>query len=373
MHPHHRVILRALAHRHRLVRQIRQPQHQLVPRRLRFRRLLVQLRDPVAQVAGFLLLRLGLRDFLLAHQRADFFGHALALGLERFDLAQQLAPLLVQLEQLVNAGLIPCPARRQALAHKIRPFTNQFDVEHRRIIGATRLAARRKGASLACRGLALVARHRHANPITQALARFLSEVDPRADAIDSRFRPSEFGFLSAFGLRTSDLPRRFRLCTFASSGSDSSHRPNEYADPSPALPGRVASLHLHPPEPGTPLQAVEAVEVIAGRGIQDDTRYFGRLSRDTGQPTRRQVTLIEREQIAEHAAALRLPSIPPGVVRSNIETMGINLISLLGHEVEIGSALLLLHTPRAIPARRWTPFARALRALMMNSRQGVAR
>ena len=140
--------------------------------------------------------------------------------------------------------------------------------------------------------------------------------------------------------------------------------------PSPALPGRVASLHLHPAEPSTPLQAVEAVEVIAGRGVQDDTRYFGRLSRDTGQPTRRQVTLIEREQIAEHAAALRLPSIPPGVVRSNIETMGINLISLLGHEVEIGGALLLFYAPRD-PCAKMDAICQGLRALMMNSRQGV--
>ena len=139
--PHHRVILRALPDRHRLVGQIRQPQHQLIPRRFRFRRLLVQRRDAVAQVAGLLLLSLCLRDLLLAHQRADLFRHALALGLKRFDLAQQLAPLLVQLQQFVNAGLIPCPARRQALAHKIRPFTNQFDVEHRRIIGATSSAA----------------------------------------------------------------------------------------------------------------------------------------------------------------------------------------------------------------------------------------
>src|SRR5512139_1882058 len=99
---------------------------------------------------------------------------------------------------------------------------------------------------------------------------------------------------------------------------------------SPALPGRVASLHLHPTESGATMQAIETVEVVAGQGIQNDNRYFGRLSRDTGHPTRRQVTLIEREQIAEHAAALRLPSIPPGAVRSNIETTGINLIALLG-------------------------------------------
>ena len=123
------------------MRQIRQPQHQLVPGRLRLRRLFIQRRDPVAQVAGFLLLGLGLGEFLLAHERADLLGHALALGLERFDLAQQLAPQLVAREHLVNAGLIPCPARRQALAHEIRLFANQFDVEHRRIIFRVRAAA----------------------------------------------------------------------------------------------------------------------------------------------------------------------------------------------------------------------------------------
>ena len=142
------------------------------------------------------------------------------------------------------------------------------------------------------------------------------------------------------------------------------------ATTSPALPGRVASLHLHPAEPGAPLQAVEAVELIASRGIQGDTRYFGRLSRDTGQPTRRQVTLIEREQIAEHAATLDLPSISPGAVRSNIETTGVNLIALLGREVEIGSAVLLLHSPRD-PCAKMDAICQGLRALMMHNRQGV--
>jgi len=142
------------------------------------------------------------------------------------------------------------------------------------------------------------------------------------------------------------------------------------ATTSPTLPGHVASLHLHPAEPGTPLQAVDAVELVAARGIQGDTRYFGRLSRLTGQPTHRQVSLIEREQIAEHAATLSLPAIPPGAVRSNIETTGINLISLLGREVEIGSAVLLLHSPRD-PCAKMDAICQGLRALMMDSRQGV--
>src|SRR5215208_5317992 len=90
--------------------------------------------------------------------------------------------------------------------------------------------------------------------------------------------------------------------------------------------GRVASLHLHPLGAGEPLLSVEMIEIVAGKGIVGEPRYFGRMSRRSGQPSRRQVSLIEREQIAEHAAALGLQKISPGVVRSNVETEGINLI-----------------------------------------------
>ncbi len=142
------------------------------------------------------------------------------------------------------------------------------------------------------------------------------------------------------------------------------------ATDSPAPPGRIVSLHLHPQEPGAPLQKVEAVEAVQGKGLLNDTRYFGRLSRDTGQPTRRQVSLIEREQIAAHATALGLPSIPPGVVRSNVETTGLNLIALLGREVEIGEALLLFYAPRE-PCAKMDAICQGLRALMKDNRQGV--
>ena len=68
--------------------------------------------------------------------------------------------------------------------------------------------------------------------------------------------------------------------------------------------GRVASLHLHPVKAGDRLQAVEVIEVIQAKGILDEPRYFGRLSRKTGELSKRQVTLIEREQISQHAADL---------------------------------------------------------------------
>jgi MOSC domain-containing protein YiiM len=134
--------------------------------------------------------------------------------------------------------------------------------------------------------------------------------------------------------------------------------------------GRVASIHLHPPQPGVPLEAVNHVRVIQSKGIEGEPRYFGRVNRDTGQPSRRQVTLMEREQIAEHAAALNLESITPGAVRSNIETSGINLIAAIGKEIEIGEAVLFLYARRD-PCEKMAAICGGLRELMMNSRQGV--
>ena len=137
-----------------------------------------------------------------------------------------------------------------------------------------------------------------------------------------------------------------------------------------AASGRVASLHLHPAKPGEPLQQVDAIEVVADNGILGEPRYFGRISSSAGKPTRRQVSLIEREQIAEHAAALGLETIPPGAVRANIETLGISLIELAGQPIEIGEAILLICEPRT-PCERMDAVCLGLRALMENNRQGV--
>ena len=80
--------------------------------------------------------------------------------------------------------------------------------------------------------------------------------------------------------------------------------------------------------------------------------------------------MIEREQIAEHAAALGMSSIPPGAVRSNIETTGLNLIALLGRDIELGEAILRLYAPRD-PCAKMDALCQGLRERMMNSRQGV--
>ena len=131
--------------------------------------------------------------------------------------------------------------------------------------------------------------------------------------------------------------------------------------------GRVASLHIHPPAAGEPLLEVQEFNLVAEKGIAENQRYFDRVN--FGKPSKRQVTLIEREVIDQHAAALGA-QFDPGQVRSNIETTGIDLISLIGHEVQVGEAVLLLIEPRT-PCHKMDALAPGLRALMENSRQGV--
>jgi MOSC domain-containing protein YiiM len=134
--------------------------------------------------------------------------------------------------------------------------------------------------------------------------------------------------------------------------------------------GRVASLHLHPEKAGASMQAVESFEVVAEKGIAGNGRYFGRVSRSTGQPSKRQLSLMEREQIAEHAATLGLPVLPAGAVRANIETTGIDLIAFIGREVQIGGAVLYFYEART-PCEKMDRICQGLRSLMENRRQGV--
>jgi MOSC domain-containing protein YiiM len=133
--------------------------------------------------------------------------------------------------------------------------------------------------------------------------------------------------------------------------------------------GTVESLHLHPEVSGEALRAVNEVFAEAGKGLMGDARVFGR-KRKLGLPSLRQVSLIAREEVARHAAALGLPSIPPGAVRSNIETTGIELVSFLGREMEVGEAVLLIYEART-PCWKMDRITPGLQAMMSQGRQGV--
>lgn len=135
-------------------------------------------------------------------------------------------------------------------------------------------------------------------------------------------------------------------------------------------PGVVASLHLHARKGGDPLRSVAAVEAIAGKGLVGDHRYFGRLRRHTGQPSARQVTLIEREVLAEHARQLGCAPLQPGDARANIETEGIDLAGMVGQGLRVGTLLLRIVQHRD-PCAKMDALRPGLRARMHPPCQGV--
>ncbi len=134
--------------------------------------------------------------------------------------------------------------------------------------------------------------------------------------------------------------------------------------------GRVASLHLHPNQTGDFFKAVEYFNLEIHKGIVENPRYFARRSRN-GDLSKRQVSLIAREQITQHAEHLGLGQLEPGIVRSNIETAEIDLITLIGEHIQIGeSAVLFLYEART-PCFKMDKIATGLKDLMANGRQGV--
>lgn len=131
----------------------------------------------------------------------------------------------------------------------------------------------------------------------------------------------------------------------------------------------VVSIHVHPAKSGNEMISVEEIDLEAEMGIVQDKRYYGRRS-SSGALSKRQLTLIEREQIAEHAAALGMADFAPGIVRSNIETQGLELVPLAGREVRIGTAVLRIGSPRD-PCAKMDRVAPGLRELMDHGKQGV--
>ena len=115
---------------------------------------------------------------------------------------------------------------------------------------------------------------------------------------------------------------------------------------------------------------VDSITIETNAGIVGNTRYWQRQSRSTGKPTHRQVSLIEREQITEHANALGLPSIEAGLVRSNIETEGIDLVTLVCRKIRVGEATLYVTSPRD-PCHKMDKVTPGLRERMMDNKQGV--
>lgn len=100
----------------------------------------------------------------------------------------------------------------------------------------------------------------------------------------------------------------------------------------PVRPGRVTWIGVRPAL-HAPVIAREAVRLEVAAGVIGD--------RWVGQPDgKRQVSLMMREHLAVIAACLGRDSVPPELLRRNVQTTGINLLALKEKRFRLGGAVL---------------------------------
>jgi hypothetical protein len=103
--------------------------------------------------------------------------------------------------------------------------------------------------------------------------------------------------------------------------------------------GAVAAIYLAP-DSGDPVEAVDSVEAVPGRGLRGD-RYFrgaGTFSDDGERKPGRDLTLIEAEAVEaiERESGIDLG---PGAHRRNVETRGLALNHLVGERFRVGDVV----------------------------------
>lgn len=96
-------------------------------------------------------------------------------------------------------------------------------------------------------------------------------------------------------------------------------------------PGTLEWIGLRTERRG-PIQVVDCVEALAGRGLNGDRRCLGTPG------SARQVTIISREYIHLIAHFLQRDSIAPELLRRNLVVSGINLTALRHQTFRIGEA-----------------------------------
>jgi len=136
--------------------------------------------------------------------------------------------------------------------------------------------------------------------------------------------------------------------------------------------GRVASLHLHPETKGDPMVDVKEMKLI-DKGIVGNTRYFNQEKIDKKKvvrPMKRHVSIIEREIIKEHGEKYEI-EIAPGTVRSNIETLDINLVECLGKKIKIGKEVVVSVFTLRTPCWVMDTIVKGLQQDMKHARQGI--
>lgn len=108
-----------------------------------------------------------------------------------------------------------------------------------------------------------------------------------------------------------------------------------------ASEGTVEGIYIAP-DSGEPMEAVDAVEAVADRGLRSD-RYFrerGLYDRREELPPGTGVSLIEREAL-DVAARDEGTTVDPAETRRNILTSDVPLNHLVDREFRVGEATLV--------------------------------
>lgn len=97
--------------------------------------------------------------------------------------------------------------------------------------------------------------------------------------------------------------------------------------------GRVAGIFVAPGA-GAACASVSSVRAVEGAGLEGDRYAVGEGTFSPKPATGRHVTLVD-------AAAVAAAGLAPGESRRNIETEGVDLLSLVGVRFRVGSAELV--------------------------------
>ncbi|ELY99918.1 MOSC domain-containing protein [Natrialba chahannaoensis JCM 10990] len=101
------------------------------------------------------------------------------------------------------------------------------------------------------------------------------------------------------------------------------------------MTGRIHAIHIAP-EQGAPLESVERVEAVAGRGLAGDRYYTAEGTFENCEGS--DLTLIERETLAAVEQDYDI-DLEPGVHRRNVTTADVALNHLVGNRFRVGNAV----------------------------------
>ncbi|GAA4744396.1 hypothetical protein GCM10023328_27810 [Modestobacter marinus] len=93
------------------------------------------------------------------------------------------------------------------------------------------------------------------------------------------------------------------------------------------------------PTAAAPMERVAAARLLAGRGLDGDRYALGGGTWAQYPDLEKQLTLIDRDDVAAVAAEVAVP-LTPGDTRRNLVTAGVHLPSLVGRWFAVGDALL---------------------------------